>query len=218
MKKISAVLTILMVAFSMSAVINTNSAFTASLKLVPILPQFNIYAGFDGINYTAMGAEHVGPFNPESPATYDLVCDTDLSEDSVTVYIKMLQFGKAHYSTAANGHAPIYLSVSATALILDSDADYKTAVPTILGDSIWDDVYINVDLDQDNKYDFISRHISTSGPVITYQIEYPTGIMVPAIVRNEPVAVGGFAYRWQPDEDLIFGNYRAFITMEYSVV
>ena len=218
MKKISAVLTILMVAFSMSAVINTNSAFTASLKLVPILPQFNIYAGFDGINYTAMGAEHVGPFNPESPATYDLVCDTDLSEDSVTVYIKMLQFGKAHYSTAANGHAPIYLSVSATALILDSDADYKTAVPEIVDDSIWEDVYIDVDEDLEGKNDFISRHISTVGPVIKYRIEYPTGIMVPAVVRNEPVAVGGFAYRWLPNEDLIAGNYQANILMEYTVV
>lgn len=217
MKKISAVLTILMVAFSMSAVINTNSAFTASLKLVPILPQFNIYAGFDGINYTAMGAEHVGPFNPESPATYDLVCDTDLSEDSVTVYIKMLQFGKAHYSTAAN--APIDLTVSATALKLDgTNNQIKTDVPEVVDGSIWDDVYIDVDLDLEHRWDFISRHLSTDGSVITYRIEYPTGILVPGVVRGEPVAVGGFAYRWQPDEDLILGNYRAFITMEYTVV
>lgn len=217
MKKISAVLAVLMVAFSMSAVINTNSAFTASLKLVPILPQFNIYAGFDGINYTAMGAEHVGPFNPESPATYDLVCDTDLSEDSVTVYIKMLQFGKAHYSTAAN--APIDLTVSATALKLNGTNDQiKTDVPEVVDGSIWDDVYIDVDLDLEHRWDFISRHLSTDGSAITYRIEYPTGILVPGVVRGEPVAVGGFAYRWQPDEDLIFGNYRAFITMEYSVV
>lgn len=217
MKKISAVLTILMVAFSMSAVINTNSAFTASLKLVPILPQFNIYAGFDGINYTAMGAEHVGPFNPGSPATYDLVCDTDLSEDSVTVYIKMLQFGKAHYSTAAN--APIDLTVSATALKLDgTNNQIKTDVPEVVDGSIWDDVYIDVDLDFEHRWDFISRHLSTHGSVITYRIEYPTGILVPGVVRGEPVAVGGFAYRWQPDEDLILGNYRAFITMEYTVV
>jgi len=218
MKKISAVLTILMVAFSMSAVINTNSAFTASLKLVPILPQFNIYAGFDGINYTAMGAEHVGPFNPESPATYDLVCDTDLSEDSVTVYIKMLQFGKAHYSTAAN--APIDLTVSATALKLDGKSnDYKTDLPIIVEDSIWDDVYIDVDLDGED--DFISirlPHVPPTGPELTYRIEYPTGIMVPAVVRTEPVAVGGFAYRWLPNEDLIAGNYQANILMEYTVV
>ena len=54
--------------------------------------------------------------------------------------------------------------------------------------------------------------------VITYRIEYPTGILVPGVVRGESVAVGGFAYRWQPDENLILGNYRAFIRMEYTVV
>ena len=217
MKKCSAVLAILMVAFSLSAVIDSSKAFTASLKLIPIIPQFNLYAGFDGISYTAMGAEHTGPFNPESPATYDLVCDIDLSSESVTVYIKMLQFGKAHYSTAVN--APIDLTVTATALKLDGTSDtYKTDVPEVVDGSVWDDVYIDVDEDLEGRYDFISRHISTDGSEITYRIEYPTGILVPGVVRGESVAVGGFAYRWQPEEDLILGNYRAFIRMEYTVI
>lgn len=202
---------ILSSAFLFAESMLSSASVYASLKLVPILPNFSMYGSLDGSNFSAIASDRIGEFNPESPAPYNLVTDTDITTDPVTVYIKVIQFGKVHYLTSG-----LNLTVSATALIMDdTNEDHRTDPPSIVEDSIWADS--SIDIDNDGASDFTSSLISASESTVTYHVAYPTGIQIPAVFNDEAVTVGGFAYRWMPVESLPSGRYHANVTMTYTV-
>ena len=189
----------------------SSASVYASLKLVPIYPSFNMYGGMDESNYNAIASDRIGEFNPDSPAPYYVVTNVDIANDPVTVYIKIVQFGKVHYMTSG-----FNLTVTATALIMDgTEEDHRTATPSIVEDSIWADGDLDVDSDGDS--DFTSTLVSASGSTVTYRVAYPAGIQIPAVFNNEAVSVGGFAYRWMPDDSLPSGSYHANVSMTYTV-
>lgn len=212
MRKIISIVIILIVCFSIFAEsLVSGSSFYASLKLIPILPNFTMYGSLDGVNYNYVASERAPSNNPDSTAPNNITSQADLNYEPIVVYIKVIQFGKVHYMTSG-----FTLSITATELKLDGTSDlYKTQPPIIVEDSIWADN--NLDVDQDGESDFISALVSAEGSNVVYTVSYPTGIQIPAIFNGNAVGVGGFAFKWLPVETLPTGTYRASVIMTYLV-
>ena len=181
----------------------------ASLRIVKVPPAFTIYgglkAGTDDVVYSAVGSSG-------SSSTNEFSVPVNLSEQDVTVYVKVVQSVSVSYFT----HSGFDLSISATRLILNgTDTDNATDPPIVVDGTYMTDT--SIDADGNGTDDFTTERVSTVGAVVTYRVAYPTGTPVPRYHNNQEVIVGGFAYRWTHDDSLIPGTYKATITLQYTV-
>lgn len=214
MKKILLVLFFSLAVLSLYAVNHSTGTVNAVLYYTPIFPSYTIYCGLDGVHYSTMGSSNYVDNDFDEGSPHVLAVDYDLGVNDFVVYVKVVQFGTAHYKSVEG----FDLSISATELKLNGTSDvYKTGLPSVLQDSsLWDSP-ITVDSDGDYEDDYISTRTSIVGPEVTYRVSYPTGDRVRDVENAASVAVGGFAYKWSAVETLPIGKYHGFITMAFTV-
>lgn len=209
MKKASIFLICCLSLFSLCASESLIKTLHASLRIVKVPPAFTIYgglkAGTNDVVYSAVGSSGSG-------STNEFSVPVNLSEQDVTVYVKVVQSVSVSFFT----HAGFNLSISATRLILNgTDTNNMTDPPFVVDGSYLTET--SIDADGNGSDDFTTTRVSTDGAVVTYWVAYPTGTAVPRYHNNEEVIVGGFAYRWTHDDNLIPGTYKATITLQYTV-
>ena len=210
MKKAAIFLICCLSLFSLCASESLIKSLHASLRIVKVPPAFTIYGGLydnstHGVVYSAVGSSG-------SSSTNEFSVPVNLSEQDVTVYVKVVQSVSVSYFT----HSGFDLSISATRLILNgTDTDNETDPPVVVeGTYLFD---ASIDADGNGTADFTTQRVSTVGTVVTYRVAYPSGTPVPRYHNNAEVIVGGFAYRWTHDDNLIPGTYKATITLQYTV-
>ena len=226
MKKPYAFVVLILLVASVSLNASSRSlGINAQLHFTPVLPNFTIYGGLEQDNYTAMGSSNSTSYTPG--ATNVISTETDITQYDVVVYIKIVQFGIVHYSTASSG--PISITVAATELVQLTDDENKarSALPVIVSNSIWPDpdplseVHTNtVDVNDDGSMDFISTvsSVDNENASITFSVEYPTGVRVHSVEKGKAVSVGGLAFKWQKmDGDCPVGTYIANVVMAFEV-
>ena len=214
MKKILLLMIISLAVLCLYAEHHETGVVNAVLYYTPIFPSYTIYCGLDGVHYSTIGSANFSNDYSDEESPHVLAVEYDINNQDFIVYIKVVQFGTAHYRSVEG----FDLTISATALKLDGTSDvYKTDLPTVLNDNTLWASPITIDVDGDHESDFISTRTSINGSDVTYRVSYPTGDRVREVENAAAVSVGGFAYKWAAVEGLPSGKYHGFITMAFTV-
>ncbi len=155
-------------------------------RVKPVNPVFEIYSG--AIKGVASPGAEVDKLTVD-PAT-----------ENVTLEIKIKQTGEGDKTYSRKKDLNGYeLTITATALVNQTDDSYKTAVPSVLG------VVSLV-----TKADCKVEENGTSANEVKIKVTYPTGKKV-----DEDV-IASWTYTWEKVEDLPDGDYNANITLIYT--
>ena len=194
MKKLIVILAVL-IAFVGAAFAITGEQLQINATVLPVAPTFSLYGGTSEDAITTQGSTDSS--NPSIIAfSQD---DYDLSEDNITVYIRLYQSNKSKYDKTAT------LTITATPLVNQTvqTGTYQTEAPTA-ADISKTESPAGITYTTDPAASTVNGNT-----VVTYAPKYD-GRSIQA------TNIGTFNLTWNHNENLAAGSYKATITLGYT--
>ncbi len=194
MKKLIAILAV-MITFAGAVFAVTGEQLQINVTVNPVAPAFSIYGG--KTSDEAAGTTYQGNATTPTAITFDSN-SYDLTENDITVYIRLYQNNKAKYTGTAT------LTITATPLVNQTiqEGIHQTEAPTAA----------DIQKTTPNGISYSINPVASTvegNTVVTYKPNY-SGSSV------QKTDIGTFNLKWDHDPDLAVGSYQATITLGYD--